>query len=192
MYKSRCRSDSSSNRRCMPCCTCPCRSPQKLSFSSLTKCWNCSVIGVTFAMGVSLLSRMASACEAKSQLTPSRLLHNCSYVTRLNFVSQQNCTHRPIMACTLYRTPGGSMSSASDPVAIRLPRTYDVVLLQRELQTLQEVRRAPQPGPYPTMWGICLTLLIGVGILRIVSTYHVFNHTIDEGAHVACGIEWLE
>jgi len=40
------------------------------------------------------------------------------------------------------------MSPASDPVAIRLPRTYDVELLQRDLLTLQEVRRAPQPGPY--------------------------------------------
>jgi hypothetical protein len=40
------------------------------------------------------------------------------------------------------------MSSATDLVAIRLPRTYDVELLQRDLQTLQEVRRAPQPGPY--------------------------------------------
>jgi len=40
------------------------------------------------------------------------------------------------------------MSPASDPVAIRLPRIYDVELLQRDLRTLQEVRRAPQPGPY--------------------------------------------
>ena len=40
------------------------------------------------------------------------------------------------------------MSPAVDPVAIRLPRTYDVDLLKRDLETLQEVRRAPQPGPY--------------------------------------------
>ena len=40
------------------------------------------------------------------------------------------------------------MSAASDLVAVRLPRTYDVALLQRDLNTLQEVRRAPQPGPY--------------------------------------------
>ena len=41
----------------------------------------------------------------------------------------------------------------------------------------------------------CVTivgLLIGIGILRIVSTYHVFNHTIDEGAHLACGIQWFQ
>src|SRR4029077_18051106 len=37
-----------------------------------------------------------------------------------------------------------------------------------------------------------LALLIGVGLLRIVSTYHVFNHNIDEGAHLACGIQWFQ
>src|SRR5271166_4416929 len=70
MYRSRCRSESNSNSRPMLCCTCPCRSLQKLSFSSLTKCWNCSVMGVTFAMGVSLLARMASASQAKANLHP--------------------------------------------------------------------------------------------------------------------------
>jgi hypothetical protein len=40
------------------------------------------------------------------------------------------------------------MSSTADAVALRLPRNYDVELLQRDLNTLQEVRRAPQPGPY--------------------------------------------
>jgi Aspartyl/Asparaginyl beta-hydroxylase len=38
--------------------------------------------------------------------------------------------------------------SAHDPVAVRLPRTYDIQLLQRDLEALQEVRRAAQPGPY--------------------------------------------
>jgi hypothetical protein len=37
-----------------------------------------------------------------------------------------------------------------------------------------------------------LALLTAIGILRIVSTYHVFNHTIDEGAHLACGIQWFQ
>jgi hypothetical protein len=44
----------------------------------------------------------------------------------------------------------------------------------------------------PAVWGPCLTLLIGIGIVRIGSTYHVFNHTIDESSHLACGIEWWE
>ena len=39
---------------------------------------------------------------------------------------------------------------------------------------------------------LCLALLIGIGIVRIVLTYHVFNHTIDEPSHLACGIEWWE
>jgi len=39
---------------------------------------------------------------------------------------------------------------------------------------------------------VVLALLIGLGLVRILSTYHVFNHTIDEGAHLACGIQWFE
>src|SRR5207248_6982316 len=27
---------------------------------------------------------------------------------------------------------------------------------------------------------------------RIIATYTVFNHTADEPAHVACGMEWLD
>jgi hypothetical protein len=51
-----------------------------------------------------------------------------------------------------------------------------------------------QPAPLLRRPGILLgvALLIGIGILRIVSTYHVFNHTIDEGAHLACGIQWFQ
>jgi hypothetical protein len=33
-------------------------------------------------------------------------------------------------------------------IAVRLPRTYSVDLLERDLQTLREVPTAPQPGPY--------------------------------------------
>ena len=35
-------------------------------------------------------------------------------------------------------------------------------------------------------------VLVAVAILRIVSTYHVFNHTFDEPSHIAGGIEWWE
>jgi hypothetical protein len=34
--------------------------------------------------------------------------------------------------------------------------------------------------------------VIALGSLRIVATYTVFNHTVDEPAHIACGMEWLE
>ena len=35
-----------------------------------------------------------------------------------------------------------------DPAAIRLSRSYNVELLERDLQALCEIQRAPQPGPY--------------------------------------------
>ncbi len=33
---------------------------------------------------------------------------------------------------------------------------------------------------------------IALGSLRIIATYTVFNHTVDEPAHIACGMEWLD
>jgi hypothetical protein len=39
---------------------------------------------------------------------------------------------------------------------------------------------------------VCLSLLLGVALLRITSTYHVFNATIDEASHIAGGIEWWD
>jgi hypothetical protein len=39
---------------------------------------------------------------------------------------------------------------------------------------------------------LSLGVLLAIAILRIVSTYHVFNHTIDEPSHIAGGIEWWE
>ncbi len=41
-----------------------------------------------------------------------------------------------------------SPSAIREPVAIRLPRTYDVAQLVRNLQVLRDVKAAPQPGPY--------------------------------------------
>jgi hypothetical protein len=38
----------------------------------------------------------------------------------------------------------------------------------------------------------CITLLLLVAGLRIVSTYRVFNHTIDEASHIEGGIEWWQ
>jgi hypothetical protein len=34
--------------------------------------------------------------------------------------------------------------------------------------------------------------LVLVASIRIIATYTVFNHTSDEPAHVACGMEWLD
>jgi hypothetical protein len=33
--------------------------------------------------------------------------------------------------------------------------------------------------------------LTAIGSLRIAATYHVYNHTFDEPASIACGMEWL-
>jgi hypothetical protein len=44
----------------------------------------------------------------------------------------------------------------------------------------------------PAGWTICLSLLLAVAVLRIVSTYHVFNATIDEASHIAGGVEWWD
>jgi Aspartyl/Asparaginyl beta-hydroxylase len=39
-------------------------------------------------------------------------------------------------------------ASSPEPVSIRLPRTYDEALLQRDLEAVKHVDQAPQPGPY--------------------------------------------
>jgi hypothetical protein len=72
----------------------------------------------------------------------------------------------------------------------------------REIGT-GELERTARPAPVraidflsllarPTGWSLCLALLLGIAILRIVSTYHIFNHTIDEASHIAGGIEWWD
>ncbi len=40
------------------------------------------------------------------------------------------------------------MNATSADAAVKLPQTYDVDLLLRDLQTLRDVPTAPQPGPY--------------------------------------------
>src|SRR5437660_1651462 len=71
-----------------------------------------------------------------------------------------------------------------------------------EIRTLDvEVPRKPAPVRTtvstgflrrPAGWAVCLSLLLAVSVLRIVSTYHVFNATIDEASHIAGGIEWWD
>jgi hypothetical protein len=39
---------------------------------------------------------------------------------------------------------------------------------------------------------ILVFALILLGSIRIATTYTVFNHTFDEPAHIACGMEWLD
>src|SRR5271157_2190015 len=47
-------------------------------------------------------------------------------------------------------------------------------------------------GRQRVVMAVALFLLAGIGVARIVSTYHVFSQTTDEPAHVATGMEWLE
>jgi hypothetical protein len=44
----------------------------------------------------------------------------------------------------------------------------------------------------PALVPILLVLLTGIGVARIVSTYHVFNQTADEPEAIATGVEWLQ
>src|SRR5271165_1964408 len=81
MYRSRWRSLSASKKFCAASCVRVCKSPQKLSCNSATKCWKCSVIGIIFAMGVGLLFWNGFSLRGQSQLTPSCFLHNRIYVT---------------------------------------------------------------------------------------------------------------
>ena len=39
---------------------------------------------------------------------------------------------------------------------------------------------------------VLLAACLAIGTTRIVSTYHVFNQTWDEPAHVAAGMQWLD
>jgi len=39
---------------------------------------------------------------------------------------------------------------------------------------------------------VAAAVLIGFALLRIAATYSIFNHTIDEGAHLACGLQWFQ
>jgi 4-amino-4-deoxy-L-arabinose transferase-like glycosyltransferase len=55
---------------------------------------------------------------------------------------------------------------------------------------------SPQLSRAPSRWNALsipiFVLLVGIGSARIISTYTVFNHTVDEPAHIACGMEWLD
>lgn len=39
---------------------------------------------------------------------------------------------------------------------------------------------------------LAILTLAGLAVLRIADTYRVFNHTYDEPAHIAAGMEWLD
>src|ERR1700692_1739717 len=64
--------------------------------------------------------------------------------------------------------------------------------IQNSNQETTAVQPVPLRGKPNVIVSVALLIVIGIGLFRIVSTYHVFNHTIDEGAHLACGIQWFQ
>ncbi|MGH7332192.1 MAG: hypothetical protein ACREKS_05465 [Candidatus Rokuibacteriota bacterium] len=40
----------------------------------------------------------------------------------------------------------------------------------------------------PVLFGVLLALATA----RVILTYPVYSHTVDEPAHLACGMEWLD
>jgi 4-amino-4-deoxy-L-arabinose transferase-like glycosyltransferase len=43
-----------------------------------------------------------------------------------------------------------------------------------------------------SLLAVLAILLSVIAILRIISTYHIFNQTVDEPAHFSSGLEWLD
>jgi 4-amino-4-deoxy-L-arabinose transferase-like glycosyltransferase len=56
----------------------------------------------------------------------------------------------------------------------------------------------PRPEPHPVplarqaLFRAAILLLIGIALLRIVSTYGLLSPTVDESFHIAAGMEWLD
>lgn len=77
--------------------------------------------------------------------------------------------------------------------------------MRTKQRTRPSAAQVQPPGPVPRTHtftkrfvavldrhGLAIVLvLIALGTLRIAATYTVFNHTADEPAHIACGMEWL-
>jgi len=43
-----------------------------------------------------------------------------------------------------------------------------------------------------TIYGLAVVLVIGIGVARIVSTYHEFTQTVDENSNIAAGMQLLQ
>ncbi len=48
------------------------------------------------------------------------------------------------------------------------------------------------PGRGAAGWPVAVVLLTALALVRIVSTYRVFNQIMDEPFHLGCGMEWLQ
>jgi hypothetical protein len=59
----------------------------------------------------------------------------------------------------------------------------------RAAETLSNRARCPFLKRY---CGLLAVLLVVIASVRIVATHTVFSQVINEAAHVACGMEWLD
>jgi hypothetical protein len=59
-------------------------------------------------------------------------------------------------------------------------------------RALQESRPRDSFWKSPAVVVFCLVALVGTGVARIASTYHVFNQIFDEPCHLASGMEWWD
>jgi hypothetical protein len=88
---------------------------------------------------------------------------------------------------------------ASDPKTEAKYR-YHKLVSSRQQKRRQTASTAMPPAPSPGFLlallerrsGVLACLLVLVASARIASTYTVFNHTTDEPAHIACGMQWLD
>lgn len=55
--------------------------------------------------------------------------------------------------------------------------------------TSWEMRFAPFLEKYCLLLCVCL---VGIGCLRVISTYRALSLTVDEPSHFACGLEYVE
>lgn len=51
---------------------------------------------------------------------------------------------------------------------------------------------APSAAPVARWWRVAAVLVVLFAALAVASTWHVFNHTSDEGVHLVTGLEWFE
>lgn len=61
--------------------------------------------------------------------------------------------------------------------------------MERPVTTFWETRIAPFLNKY--CLGLCICL-VGIGSVRVISTYSALSLTVDEPSHFACGMEYLE
>src|SRR5262245_60953281 len=75
--------------------------------------------------------------------------------------------------------------------------------MARSQMAMKSKKRARPLAPAAAIWPLDVRemlhrhsrliaiIIVLVASARIISTYNIFSHTLDEPAHIACGLEWL-